>query len=157
MSAYKYNRIFFLYILNALYYYCHTRCNVIIHVCSHALTKIIIIKHFNDLFLRILYTETLKSYANREYNKSCRCYLPFKLQPFRGIIIIIKSLLIEGLLWHGSVASLKTRNVNDAFDIIPPLLNVTWILFSNFIKYSYLPPGDCRKIIKQVQNNIFTK
>jgi len=47
--------------------------------------------------------------------------VPLKLQPFRGIIIITKSLLIEGLLWHGSVASLKTRNGDDDAFGIPPL------------------------------------
>lgn len=78
------------------------------------------------------YKDTYTEHLNRMQimNNKSRSSLPFKLQPFRGIIIITKSFLIEGLLWHGSVASLKTRNVNDAFDIpLPP--DVTRISFSN--------------------------
>lgn len=97
MSANKYHG-FFLSILNALYRYCpmyRSEC------LFSRIGKIIIIKRFNDLFL---YTHAHTAEAEHlncmqiMNSKSRSTSVPFKLQPFRGIIIITKSLLIEGLL-----------------------------------------------------------
>jgi len=95
MSANKYHG-FFLSILNALYRYCPMYCS---ECLFSRIGKIIIIKRFNDLFL-YTYAHTAEHLNRMQImnSKGHSTSVPFKLQPLRGIIIITKSFLIEGLL-----------------------------------------------------------